>query len=1212
MSKTKKAAEKSPKRGGLRLLTWIMIGVITVTTFIDVFCIYKLFSKKPSDVLAADNISDEQREISDEVKEESLKAKSIMEKGIISYRSGGVEGTSDIVITGKSDAVDALESVSTEIGLVSPSLEYTVTEVNDGDVFDEYTLQQTRDGLYITGYNLKLTANKRGELVGIVGRHLQLPENFGTSNRLSESEAKNYGEKRMKSELQADPDDYTMRSAGKVIVVDENGDPRVAYTFNIFDPNTNNLLYTIYVDAENGKIIDRVNENRYQRPSFSTSFSRYSRAKDYLYDDIRSIFIYDNYSDKDGYSPAAKENAGAKKLLDYAVKAFDFFDDNYTKRLTEYYITLYSASDRQRGYLRGELVPDELTARYNDQDNDGFAEYASTAAISDNITLNGVSKEYAKAILPFTINDDSVFYIGLSDLFAELIEDYSNGGFNNSCDWVSAPDSKGATRSISDPASTGNTRTLDEAAGSTCGLSAEEQYRDSTLISHTAYRMTQGIGNFEALTTEQLAYLYYNSLGLMPYGMNYEQFRDTIVTAAIELNRASGSSTKLSDSQLMNVIAAFDEAGISGAGTCRIFEKAYSNNAEFTVYDHAYSPYSDYHLTVIRVSDGTAVIDKDCTSSSFTLEGIAPGIYRIIVTDNKNKSIRYTSDDILVSDSSTGDYRSTDRIITKFGALQRSISLVLDVSGSMDGTPMRETKNAAVKFVDYVLTENPSIDISLITYSSSASQNILSSSNRDELVNAIQRMSAYGRTDMYDGIAFGDTALESSQNPRKLMFVMSDGFPNAGPTGNDGSYSTAIIKKANEVKDKGTIIYSLGYFHDYSGAETSVSEAQKLMNDIASPGCAYNIKDTNDLAFVFDELADSVGGSYSIVVRIACPVNVTVKCGGETLSSDPDNLSTRTSFGSLSFEGDNDEIKVLRLNDDTNYELCINGTGEGEMDYSISFADEEGEYSDVRTFKSIPISSDTVIATNTKSSSKTELKVDSDGDGKFDKTYISGKNGVGKEKGKTLKIVLWILAAVIFTGLLIAELCFARRRSMKNKACSKCGAPLSPEMRFCRVCGEEKHRIPVWLPERAPREKQSPTVITAKLVTMGICLLMTLNVVTIYRSAATTVFDQICDQELVSAQMLYDSSVEDSGMQKKYLSMLTKRYIKQVEEKREAGDFSDSAANSIYTTVFEMDMGAASDLAKDYLEKQGIKIEKRSKKDPVPEPTSENFYNFNF
>ena len=1216
MSKAKNAPGKAaapaklPKRGGLRALTWAMIGVISVTTAVDGYCIYSVLSKHPGEALASEGMTSEQQEIKEEIKSLQLRADSIKAKGVISYRAGGVSGKNDIIINDEEEAMAALETLAPELGIEHPQQEYSITEYSEGEVFDTYTFKQYIEGISIDGFSIKEVVNKDGSLESIEGVHFTPPEDLDVSPKIDSQRASEKAEQEIYDTTGVAPEDFSLENQGKVIYVNSDDEPIVAYKFSVIDPRTGAVVSEIYIDANTGRIIDTAVGYAGSSSYYNTGYtSRVDNGT--IGDSDRQIYVYDDFSDDDLYAPAKKTNAAALSIFENAVKVYDFFDINYDRALEGYFITLYSASERLRGFLRSDLIPEELTLRYTDLSGDGFTEQAASAVLADNISLNGIAKEYAKAMLPMTITADSVFYTGLADLFAELCEDYSDGGFDNSCDWISAPDSTGSARSMADPASTGNAAVLADTAGYSFRLTPDEQAHDSTLITHTAYLMSQGVNGFEALTTEQIGFLYFISLDMMPGMMTYEQFSDIIVSAAVRLNaggRYVDSTYTLSDSQLMSVIEAFAESGITSTGVCRAFEKVYTNNAEFTVYDAAYSEYSDYHVTVTRNSDSEDVIDKDSNSPDFTLEGIDPGIYNITVTDTKNNEISYESGDIIVSDKEGEDYVSRDRILTKFGSVRRSVALVLDVSGSMRGEPISETRNSAIKFVDYVLSENPSIDISLVPYSTNAKKAIISSSDRDELVSAIQNLGADGGTNMYDGIDTGAELLSHTDSNKKLLFLLSDGYPENGPTGSDGSYESAVKEKAQEIKDSGIIIYTLGFFHNYGG--TGLTEAQALMKAIASESCDYNVTDSSDLAYAFNDLADSVSGSYSIVVRIACPVDVTVSCSGETLCSDPEALSTRASFGSLSFEGENNEIKVLRLNDEANYELCINGYGTGTMDYSISFADDDGEYSDVRTFKAIPVSPDTVIATNTKSSGKTTLNIDSDGDGKFDSTYTAGENGSGSKKSNTLAIVFWVSLAVIFTALLGLELYFAYRRSQKNKVCGKCGAAVVPGTKFCRTCGEEIHTVPIWLPERARREKQSATAVTAKLVVMGICLLMTLSVVTIYRSAATTIFNQICDQELVSAQMLYDNSIEDGSLQQKYLSFLTKRYVKQVEDKAESGDISEETANSILTSVAQMDMGGASDTAEDYLKDKGITVSKKKRKyrekEETTVPASEN------
>ena len=61
--------------------------------------------------------------------------------------------------------------------------------------------------------------------------------------------------------------------------------------------------------------------------------------------------------------------------------------------------------------------------------------------------------------------------------------------------------------------------------------------------------------------------------------------------------------------------------------------------------------------------------------------------------------------------------------------------------------------------------------------------------------------------------------------------------------------------------------------------------------------------------FFFDDIADMINGQKYIYIKIACPVDVTVKSGGETLTSEEKALNTRTTFGTLTFEeGETDTV----------------------------------------------------------------------------------------------------------------------------------------------------------------------------------------------------------------------------------------------------------------------------------------------------------------
>lgn len=347
---------------------------------------------------------------------------------------------------------------------------------------------------------------------------------------------------------------------------------------------------------------------------------------------------------------------------------------------------------------------------------------------------------------------------------------------------------------------------------------------------------------------------------------------------------------------------------------------------------------------------------------------------------------------------------------------ERDIVLVLDASGSMSGTPIEETKKASEKFVNTILKEDASIGI--VTYDDNAMKISDFNINENYLVDAVKEINSGGGTNIESGLSAAYDMLQNSTAEKKIIVLMSDGEPNVGKVDEE------LIAYANSIKDEGVYIYTLGFFESL-GSKLS---AQALMEKIASDGCHYEVADASSLVFFFGDIADQINGQKYIYVRIACPVDVSVSYNGEVLSSIEDTLNMRTGFGSLTFEenesdtedSNDSRVKILRLKESTDYDVRIEGTGRGRMNYTIGFMDENGEYGDFRKFTNIKISKSTVIDTVAANSNKTVLNVDEDGDGKYDLKYRATENGRGEIVDYTyiiyiaLGIVAFIFVIVIF------------------------------------------------------------------------------------------------------------------------------------------------------------------------------------------------------
>lgn len=372
--------------------------------------------------------------------------------------------------------------------------------------------------------------------------------------------------------------------------------------------------------------------------------------------------------------------------------------------------------------------------------------------------------------------------------------------------------------------------------------------------------------------------------------------------------------------------------------------------------------------------------------------------------------------------------------------VSRDVVMVLDNSGSMDGEPLEQTKDAAYKFLDTVFGQDSRV--ALVTYSESADVCTSLTKKEKDLTDQVDEMGAFGGTNMYSGMEEADRLLSNSTADRKIIVLMSDGCPNQGENDN-GDYFSPLIRYAEELKNKGYYVYTLGFFSAIYGSERT--DAQHLMEQMASPGLHYEVTDADSLVFFFDDIANQISGRAYVYVRIACPVDVTVTSGGETLSSREDSENTRTSFGTLTYEdvktdeqedtggisyyddekqddsGRVDNVKILRLDMESDYDISIEGYASGEMTYTVKFPNEQGEYDNTREFPDIPVSASMQAVSSTSLSDATYLDVDEDGDGKIDTTYKATSNG-SMEIVKDNTLLYIVIAAMVVIVILIITL----------------------------------------------------------------------------------------------------------------------------------------------------------------------------------------------
>lgn len=306
--------------------------------------------------------------------------------------------------------------------------------------------------------------------------------------------------------------------------------------------------------------------------------------------------------------------------------------------------------------------------------------------------------------------------------------------------------------------------------------------------------------------------------------------------------------------------------------------------------------------------------------------------------------------------------------VSSFAAAERYTVLVLDCSGSMSGSPIAEVKEAATAFCNQVISSHRGANkVAIVSFESSAYLRCDFTNDLDALTAAINNLYATGGTNLAGGLEVGKNALSSVDDSAiKNMIVMCDGSPNS---------ASAAYNVVRSVPMHWNI-YGLYFSQDgYS------SSAATVMKRVGRNGY-QEVTDGSSLVFAFGDWGSDVTTKSvnNVVVRIACPVDVSVALNNETLNKN----NTKTLFGELSFEGENNEIKVLNLAYRNDYVIDIIGTGDGTMDYSIDYrCNDEVLYS--LSYPTVDITPETVIKTGVDIDNiDMKLSVDENGDGTVD------------------------------------------------------------------------------------------------------------------------------------------------------------------------------------------------------------------------------------
>ncbi len=178
--------------------------------------------------------------------------------------------------------------------------------------------------------------------------------------------------------------------------------------------------------------------------------------------------------------------------------------------------------------------------------------------------------------------------------------------------------------------------------------------------------------------------------------------------------------------------------------------------------------------------------------------------------------------------------------------------MLVDTSGSMDGSKIENMKEAAAQFVEQMGDEDTISIVEFYTQIDLLVDQAQVGPNREQIIDIIGNMESGGETTLFDAIGDGSAVVESSKSPdaSNVMIILTDGQDTSSER---FRFDDNLIATAT---GNDTTIFTVAYGNDAD---------EDLLATLAARGNGnFYQGDVASIATIYEEMSAAFGGSLGV------------------------------------------------------------------------------------------------------------------------------------------------------------------------------------------------------------------------------------------------------------------------------------------------------------------------------------------------------------